>query len=153
MEVTAWMTAIVYGGNFRMMKKRDLLCNTLCRARCIYVILPMLPATDILEKIQAHPVLQYITLDGVVTFTRLASHLKRDIIQPQSISESNPSIAPTILPQPVTHFLGTSLGISFDVIEEFWDILKDYVWETPVVPLTSGDFQLFKHFGWPCGLS
>ena len=43
----------------------------------------MLPATNVLEKLKAHPVLRYLTLDSVVTFTRLASHLKRDILQPQ----------------------------------------------------------------------
>jgi len=72
----------------------------------------MLPATNVLEKLKAHPVLRYLTLDGVVTFTRLASHLKRDILQPQPISESNPSLVPAILPQPIISFLGASLGLS-----------------------------------------
>ena len=113
----------------------------------------MIPATNVLEKLKSHPVLRYLTLDGIVTFTRLASHLKRDILQPQPISKSNPSIAPAVLPQPIINFLGTSLGISTDVVDDIWDILQDYVWGIPVMPLTSGDFQLFKHFGWPCGLS
>ena len=43
----------------------------------------MLRATNVLEKLKAHPVLQYLNLDGVGAFTRLASHLKRDILQPQ----------------------------------------------------------------------
>jgi hypothetical protein len=113
----------------------------------------MLPAISVLEKLKVHPVLRYLTLDGIVTFTRLSSHLKRDILQPQPISESNPMIAPAVLPQPITKFLGLSLGISTDIIDDCWDVLQDYVWETPVVPLTYGDFQLFKCFGWPCGLS
>ena len=54
-------------------------------------------AAVIFEKLNAHPILQYITLDGVVTLMRLASHLKRDILQPQSIPESNSNIAPTII--------------------------------------------------------
>ncbi|KIJ95642.1 hypothetical protein K443DRAFT_638224 [Laccaria amethystina LaAM-08-1] len=49
-------------------------------------------------------------------------------------------------------FLGASLEMSTDVIDDFWDILQDYVWEIPILPLTSMDFQLFKQFGWPCGL-
>ncbi|KIK00710.1 hypothetical protein K443DRAFT_597631 [Laccaria amethystina LaAM-08-1] len=52
----------------------------------------MLPATNALDKLQAHPVLRHLTLDGVVTFTRLTSHLKRDSLQPQPIPQSNPSI-------------------------------------------------------------
>ena len=113
----------------------------------------MLPATNALDKLKAHPVLRHLTLEGVVTFTRLASHLKRDILQPQPIPQSDPSTPPAVLPPPITKFLGASLGISTDVIDDCWDILQDYVWETPVLPLTLGDFQLFKHFGWPCGLS
>jgi hypothetical protein len=57
----------------------------------------MLPATSVLEKLKVHPALQYLTLDGLTTFTRLASHLKRDILQPQPVCESNPAIAPAIL--------------------------------------------------------
>jgi hypothetical protein len=113
----------------------------------------MLPATSVLEKLKVHPVLRYLTLDGLTTFTRLASHLKRDILQPQPVCESNPAIAPAILPQPIINFLGAALGISTDVMDDCWDILQDYVWEIPITPLTSEDFRLFKHFGWPCGLS
>ena len=42
----------------------------------------MLPATSVLEKLKVHPVLQDLTLDGLTTLTCLASHLKRDILQP-----------------------------------------------------------------------
>lgn len=113
----------------------------------------MLPAANALDKLKEHPVLRHLSLDGVVTFTRLASHLKRDILQPQPIPQSNPSIPPAVLPPPITNFLGASLGMSTDDIDDCWDILQDYVWEIPVVPLSSTDFHLFKQFGWPCGLS
>ena len=113
----------------------------------------MLPATIVLEKLKAHAVLRYLTLDGLVTFTRLASHLKRDILQPQPISKSNPAVPPTVLPQPITIFLGTSLGIPIEVMDDCWEILREYVWEVPFTPLTTEGFQLFKSFGWPCGLS
>jgi hypothetical protein len=140
-----------------MTKKRDLPPNMwkpLYHARCIHITLsPMLLATNTLDKLKAHLVLRHLTLDGVVTFTRLASHLKRDILQPQPIPQSDPSIPPAVLPPPITNFLGASLGMSTDVIDDCWDILQDYVWEIPVLPLTSTDFQLFKQFGWPCGLS
>ena len=140
-----------------MTTKRDLPHNVLKPLYCAHCILitlsPMLPATNALDKLKAHPVLRHLTLEGVVTFTRLASHLKCDILQPQLIPQSDPSTPPAILPPPITKFLGASLGISTDVIDNCWDILQDYVWETPVLLLTLGDFQLFKHFGWPCGLS
>ena len=113
----------------------------------------MLPATGVLEKLKAHPVLQYLTLGGLSTFTRLASRLKRDILQPQPICESDPGIAPAVLPQPIVNFLGAVLGISADIVDDCWEILQDYVWETPVLPLAAEDFYLFKHFGWSCGLS
>jgi hypothetical protein len=112
-----------------------------------------LPAFSVLEDLRMHPVLRYLTLDGLVTFTRLASHLKRDILQPQRISESNPAVAPAVLPQPIVNFLGAALGIPTAVMDDCWEILQDYVWETPIMALTSVDLQLFKRFGWPCGLS
>ena len=134
-----------------MTKKRDPSRNALkplCRARRICILLPpILHATNVLEKLKAHPILQYLNLDSVGAFTRLASHLKRDILQPQPIPQINPLLAPAVLPQPVTNFLGISLGMSTDVIDDCWGILQNYVREIPVLPLTSGDFQLFKHFG------
>ena len=133
------------------MKKRDPPRNALkplYRARRICILLrPILHATNVLERLKAHPVLQYLTLDGIRAFTRPASHLKCDILQPQPIPQINPLLAPAVLPQPVTNFLGISLGMSTDVIDVCWGILQNYVREIPVVLLTSGDFQLFKHFG------
>ena len=94
-----------------------------------------------------HPVLQYLNLDGVGAFIRLASRLKCDILQPQPIPQINPLLVPAVLPQPVTIFLGIPLGMSTDVIDDCWGILQNYVQEIPVLPLTSRDFQLYKHFG------
>jgi hypothetical protein len=85
----------------------------------------MLPATNAFDKLQADLVLRHLTLDGVVTFTRLASHLTRDILQPQPIPQSNPSIPPAVLPPPIMSFLGASLEMSTNVIDDFWDILQD----------------------------
>jgi hypothetical protein len=53
----------------------------------------------------------YLTLDGITTFVRLITHLKRDILQPQPINESNPTNTPTILPQRIATFLGKALSI------------------------------------------
>ena len=78
----------------------------------------MLATTNALEKLKVHPVFRHLTSDGVVAFTRLASHLKCDILQPQPIPRSNPSILPAVLPPPITNFLGASLGMSTDVIDD-----------------------------------
>jgi len=107
----------------------------------------------VFQGLSAHPVLRYLTLDGIFTLTRLTSHLKRDILQPQSINESNPDIAPTILPQPIAMFLSAAIGIPIDTMDECWAIFQDYVWEMPLAPLTSDDYQLFKCYGWQYGLS
>ena len=147
----ACMMAITYGGIFHDEKKGDPSRNMLkplCRACHICILLlPILHATNVLEKLKMHPILQYLNLDSVGAFTCLASHLKCDILQPQPIPQINPWLVPAVLPQPVTNFLGLSLGMSTDVIDDCWGILQNYVQKIPVLPLTSGDFQLFKHFG------
>ena len=78
----------------------------------------MLATTNALEKLKAHPVFRHLTSDGVVAFTRFASHLKCDILQPQPIPQSNTSILPAVLPPPITNCLGASLGMSTDVIDD-----------------------------------
>ena len=45
------------------------------------------PVTDLLDQLQVDPVLCYLTLDGIITFVRLITHLKRDILQPQPVDE------------------------------------------------------------------
>jgi hypothetical protein len=65
--------------------------------------------------------LQYLTLDGICTLTRLAGHLKQDILPPQSIPQSNPNVPPLHLPRPILTFLASSLGIPLDAMLEIWD--------------------------------
>ncbi|KAF8161529.1 hypothetical protein B0H34DRAFT_781972 [Crassisporium funariophilum] len=110
-------------------------------------------AIHVLERLKAHHILRYLTLDGICPFACLASNLKREILQPQTICESNPAIAPAILPEHVHTFLGKALGIPLEVMDECWDILGDHVWEMPPMPLMVEDHRLFKVFGWPCGLT
>ena len=110
-------------------------------------------AVDLFERLQRHPVLCSITLDGIVTFARLVGHIKRDILQPQPINDSDPNFAPDFLPDSVAAFLGTALGIPLDVMDQCWDIFSQYVWMMPCQPLTSEDYRLFKIYGWEHGLS
>jgi hypothetical protein len=88
----------------------------------------------LLDKISTHPVLQYFTLDGICTLTRLAGHLKKDILQPQSILQSNPNVPPLHLPGPILAFLASSLGIPLDAMHDCWDIMKEHMWWMPITP-------------------
>lgn len=111
------------------------------------------PVIDLLAQLQVHPVLCNLTLDGITTFVRFIIHLKHDILQPQPINESNPSTTPTVLPEPFTNFLGKALGIPADVMDDCWLILRNYAWEMPTMPLMQEDYDMFKQWGWQCGLS
>jgi hypothetical protein len=108
---------------------------------------------SMLVGLQTHPILKDITLEGVIVFSRLASHLKRDIIQPQPIPESNPDVPPTVLPPTISTFLSTCIEIPPDSMQKFWEIVKDYIWALPTTPLDPSDYLLFKEHGWPHGLS
>src|SRR6266700_7734632 len=110
----------------------------------------MLIAVSILENIKGAPCPSISHFRWHCDMTCLASHLKRDILQPQPICDNNPAIAPAILPRPIINFLGAALGNSTAVMDNCWEILQDYAWESPIVPLMSEDFKMFKRFGWPC---
>ena len=111
------------------------------------------PIVELLTQLQAHPILRHLTLDGITTFVRLITHLKRDILHPQPINESNPTNAPTFLPQPITKFLGEALSIPIEAMDDCWEILRVYAWEMPTMPFMQEDYDLFKKWGWQCGLS
>ena len=46
------------------------------------------PMVELLAQLQVHPILCYLTLDGITTSIRLIARLKRHILQPQPINES-----------------------------------------------------------------
>ena len=110
-------------------------------------------AVNLLARLSIHPVLQYLTLDGICTVTQLCAHLKRDILQPQPIHQSNPDDPPLHLPGPIVSFLASSLGISYDAMGDCWDIMREHIWEMPITPLMGDDYSLLKYFGWPLGIS
>ena len=68
-----------------------------------------------------------LTLDGITALIRLNTQLKRDILQPQPVNESNPTTAPTVLPEPLTEFLGKALGIPAEIMDNCWSILRNSV--------------------------
>ena len=67
-------------------------------------------AIDILERLCTHPVLKFITLDGICTMSHLVSNLKREILQPQAIPNSNPAIAPDFLPGIIGAYMKVKLA-------------------------------------------
>lgn len=99
---------------------------------------------DILTCHQDHPTLKGLTLEGIVLFSRLASHLKRDILQPQPLVESNHEAAPTQLPSSILTFLATCIEIPLEDIAELWNILKDHIWNLSRAPLHAEDYLLFN---------
>ena len=110
-------------------------------------------AVDLLEGLKQHSTLRYLTLDGIITLSRLIQALKRDILQPQPFEDSNPAVAPRQLPKPIALFLGACLGLNGDLIDACWSIMAGYLWELPLSPLIHDDYQLFKMYGWQYGLS
>ncbi|KAF8811761.1 hypothetical protein BYT27DRAFT_7231609 [Phlegmacium glaucopus] len=84
----------------------------------------------------------------LLTFIRLAGHIKRDILQPQSIEQSNSSVAPNKLSDSPRSFFSAALGIPFNHIPYFWTALKDFIWAMPITPLSKDDYLLFKEHGW-----
>ncbi|KAF9566143.1 hypothetical protein CPC08DRAFT_704222, partial [Agrocybe pediades] len=62
-------------------------------------------AVELLEGLESHPILRFLTLDGAVTPSHILSHLKRSILQPQPIPESSPSHLPQFLPEHIQNFV------------------------------------------------
>jgi len=80
-------------------------------------------------------------------------HLKESILLAQPLEQSSCSIAPDFLLCSITAFLSDALGLPEDVMEESWEILKDYVWKCEKVELTKEDYEAFKEYGWARGVS
>jgi hypothetical protein len=105
-----------------------------------------------LRRLACHPTLFSLTLDQISTFIRLASVLKRDIQQPQPITHTNQS-APLVLPPSISQFLTDATGIPADSMGDCWDILKDEVWLSQVLPVSEHDEELFRVHRWKWGMS
>ena len=101
---------------------------------------------QVLQRLSDHHVLYSLTIDEVMTFTRLeASHLKFDILKPQPIRESQDcSILPKVLPISISIFLGRAIGIPLDSVQDCWEILGEYAWSLKEEPLFKTNYQVFK---------
>ncbi|KAJ7911867.1 hypothetical protein B0H13DRAFT_2327996 [Mycena leptocephala] len=78
------------------------------------------------------PVFQALTLTQTITFIRLLSLLKANIIlvRPYYILTTG---APLVLPVSITTFVAESTGIYIDAIMGCWDILKVDIWASPTL--------------------
>jgi hypothetical protein len=108
----------------------------------------------LLEMLQKHPVLQNLSLNAIFRYSRLVGHLKDDILLPQPLDQSHPSMPgpPQVLSKSISSFLSEALQIDEDCIQDSWDILKFYIWECELVELTSDDYDAFRQFGWSRGI-
>jgi len=108
---------------------------------------------DLVEQLKGHAMLQGISLSVLMTLARLTPHLKHDILQPQSICQSDPEYTPDKLPASISSFLSDALQIPDEHVHDYWSLLKDYIWNMPTTPLSSKDYTLFKENGWVYGIS
>ena len=108
---------------------------------------------SMLDSLQAHPVLCNINLNTVIQCARLIGHLKQDILLPQPLNQSNVDQPPEILPPSIAEFLAAVTDIATVYVQDMWDLLKEHLWNSPVLAFVDEDFELFKSFGWQRGLS
>jgi hypothetical protein len=78
-----------------------------------------------------HPVLRDVTLNGILTFSRLIGALKHNILQLQPLFDSDIEKAPQFLGPAIHGFIAAALGIDDDAMGDLWSLAKDYVWELP----------------------
>ena len=115
-------------------------------------IVPAMRIFKALVKLQEHDVLRELSLNDISQYARLVGHLKNDILLPQPLDQSDPSIPPDVLSSSVAGFLSDALEIDEEYIQDSWDILKFYVWDCQMVALTGEDYDAFRKFGWSRGI-
>ena len=70
-----------------------------------------------------------------------------------TVRDSHSDKPPRILSPSIVQFLAGALSLAIKDVNTSWDILRTYLWNCQIVPLTPEDFDAFKHFGWELGLS
>ena len=80
----------------------------------------------LLRLLSSEDILEDLTLEQLVTFMRLASHLHREILQSQKPTYPE-EVAPEsdLLPLHVTRFLAQSMDWTHLVVKKSWDILRE----------------------------
>jgi hypothetical protein len=101
-----------------------------------------LPA--ILAALQASEgLLQRVDLTALITFIRVSTTLKKDILLVQP-SNHNPSIAPRYLSKLLINFLTACSGISNDDVEACWLVLKDFIWGSQLEEEVEGLYMVYR---------
>jgi len=106
----------------------------------------------VLVKLQEHDILRDLSLNDISQYARLVGHLKNDILLPQPLDQTDPSVPPEVLSSSVAGFLSDALEIDEEYIQDSWDILKFYIWDCQMVALTGEDYDAFRKFGWSRGI-
>jgi hypothetical protein len=102
---------------------------------------------SVLDRLK-DPVFQEPSLSQTLTFIRLLSLLKDDIIltQPYYIPTTE---APLVLPASIAAFVAESTGIHIDAIAGCWNSLKEDIWASPTPEQTNQDDEsLFEYHDW-----
>jgi hypothetical protein len=111
---------------------------------------------DILHMLQEHPELCSLSLQQITTLVRLAARLRRDILLPQPLTQTDDSDPPDCLPESVAIFLSKAVGVPLDCMDLVWELLKDEIWDWPPARgafVSEEDEDLFRLYGWSLGLS
>jgi len=108
---------------------------------------------SVISMLEGLQVLPDINLNTILQFGRLVSHLKEDMLLPQPVDQSNIDEPPEILPPTIAKFLALALGLPAEHMQVSWDVLKEYLWTCPKVPLLDEDYEAFEAVGWQLGLS
>lgn len=97
--------------------------------------------------LQHEPELKNIGLTQIITFIRILSVLKQDIIlcKPINVSTTEP---PSFIPPTIRTFISVATGIAFDSIQKCWFLLKADVWSlSPPEELSAEEENLFREHG------
>jgi hypothetical protein len=71
------------------------------------------------------------TLPIIMTFVMLTSRLKNQILLVQPASH-HPDDPPPVLPPAIVSFLSSACNLSNQLTVDFWDSLKETVWQTAI---------------------
>jgi hypothetical protein len=115
--------------------------------------------TPLLKLILSCPdaLLESLTIEKLILYIRLASHLRREILHVQKPTQSEEE-APIsdLLPTNVKQFLAQSMAWTQSVVEECWDIFRNIIWTNgmdlelhPIRPPDPHDLIYFEKYGHP----
>ncbi|KAJ7353282.1 hypothetical protein DFH08DRAFT_987489 [Mycena albidolilacea] len=88
-----------------------------------------------------------VTMDKAMSFVRLASQLKDEIILAQA-ADYDLAAAPTEIPENVRSFLGCATDMPEDFVSGCWSAFSDTIWSYDNDGRSTGrDAQMFRDFG------